>query len=860
MSGKSCARGVFIHCLASSICFVLIAAYFARGEEIRAIDVAGSPQEGRSTADSTVRFSLETNSRLGTFTYVPERWSEFQLRLENHGNSTRKLLCTSYFADQPTLQFGRELFVPAKSRLRLPHPVRLPQLETAKTQTASVHSLVIDESDGKEVLLKSDSGQLRHDRSLVVTVTDRNTGVLAGWSQSSLVPQDALDLIVANRVNQGLNNRVTMFGDQFLPSNETAYDYLDHIVIAEDRIADDYAALTALRRWLHSGGNLWIMLDRTDPVVLERLLGDQFSGRVVGRVDKTSVRIDKASSLASPNGEPGATVEFDEPVEMVQLLVSGMKVVNTVDGWPAAMTCAFGEGRVLVTTLGPRAWINPTPDAKRIANALTPGLESPFVPNSRMEDLAAYVLARPDPEIVQRNSLESLAVQHVSYKVPTWGLIVATMSTFLVLLFGTALGLHRMDCLEHFGWTGSLIALLFGVILTGIGVSNRYGVPGTIAGTHLLHAIGGTDDLRAEGVTAVYRPEGGQSTALSPDGGALWPEKMESAAFTRRLIVTDFGKSRWDGLPEEAGLSIYSDGTSQSFSDRIEAYATLDSTGIVGKYSGLPVSPSDALLATRNGRISVNLAAGGAFIARNEETLESGQFLSASYVGDQQDRRRRIFQELFASPRWKNFLEHPHLLLWLDRWDSGFQFGEGLTRQGETLMAVRLNLTRPAQGTELQIPSTLISFSTRRPPDGTLPSGFWDDVRKEWQERSSPSTTWLRFQVPRELLPLKANKARLQIKLSGPIGRLEVLGIRENSPVSIESVVDPASTVTVNVSDSDLLTVSSDGDLSLGISGGDPARAQAPNPSGTISGANYWRIESLDLNLWATATDPSRED
>ena len=83
---------------------------------------------------------------------------------------------------------------------------------------------------------------------------------------------------------------------------------------------------------------------------------------------------------------------------------------------------------------------------------------------------------------------------------------------------------------------------------------------------------------------------------------------------------------------------------------------------------------------------------------------------------------------------------------------------------------------------------------------------------------------------------MKANKARLQIKLSGPIGRLEVLGIRENAPVNIESVVDPASTVIVNISDSDLLTVTSEGDLSLGISGGDPARAQVANHQAPSAG------------------------
>ncbi|WP_397570930.1 hypothetical protein [Schlesneria sp. T3-172] len=851
---------IVIRFLAHSIRLLTALLIVVAAQQAHAVDGISSAEDGQIPAESSVRFSIETNSRLGNFAFVPDRWGEFQFRVENRSGAVRKLLCTTYFADYPTLQYGRQLTVPARSRLQLSHPVRLPLFETSTGTTANIHTLVIDESEGKEVLIKNDSGQLRHDRSLVLTSTDRNTGIIAGWRHTSHIPQDVVDLVVANRVNQGLNNRITVIGDQFLPANETSYDYLDHIVIADDRVADDVAALATLRRWVHSGGNLWIMLDRVDAEVLERLLGDQFAGRVVGRVRKTSVRIDKGPNLASPKGEPGNTVEYDEPVEMVQLLISGMRIVNTVDGWPAALTGSFGEGRVLLTTLGARAWVNPTPEAKRLEMEKTPGSESAFLPNSRMEDLAAYVLARREPEIAKTVSLESQAVKHVSYKVPTWGLIVATMSTFLVLLLVAAVGLQRLDRLEHFGWCGSLLAVVFGFILTGIGVSNRYGVPGTVAGSHLLRAIGGTDDLRAEGVTAVYRTDEGVSLAQMPQGGKLWPEKTDSTASTRRLIASDLGSSRWDGLPQEAGLSLYTDALSQTHVERVEAIATLDSAGLVGTYRGPEASRQDALLATRNGRIGVKFSSDGEFVAKSEDTFGEGQFLDATYVGDQQDRRLKIFQELFANARWKNYLDHPHLLVWLDKWDSGFNFGDGLIRQGDALLAIRLNLTRPPQGTEVLIPSMLVNFSTRRPPDGTLPAGFWDDLRKEWQERSSPSTTWLRFQLPRELLPLSAKKARLEVRVTGPIGRLEILGIRDNASVSLASVVDPANTVGFDLDDSDVLAISQDGDLSLGISGGDTSRSQTPNPTGAISAANTWRIESLDLHVWATATDSTKED
>lgn len=183
-----------------------------------------------------------------------------------------------------------------------------------------------------------------------------------------------------------------------------------------------------------------------------------------------------------------------------------MTVKNTVDGWPAAMTASFGEGRVLVTTLGrglgqaDEATPGATPPAasSAIGSSATPPVAdsllsrtSKFIPVSPMEDLAAFVLGQRTEEPISRESLESLAQEFIAYEIPSWTLIVSIMSGFLVLLVLQGLWLSRAQKLEHFGWIGSLTAIAFGIVLTGIGFVNRYGVPETVASVQFA-TISGT--------------------------------------------------------------------------------------------------------------------------------------------------------------------------------------------------------------------------------------------------------------------------------------------------------------------------------------------------------------------------------
>ena len=123
-----------------------------------------------------------------------------------------------------------------------------------------------------------------------------------------------------------------------------------------------------------------------------------------------------------------------------------------------------------------------------------------------MEDLAAYAFGKRDPKPFSQDELESLTQEFVSYQIPPWTLIIGMMFGFLGLLAMLGIWLWRTERSEHFGWIGSVLAVVFGIAFIGIGLSYRYGIPDSIASVQLAQAMDGADDVRTQGMIAVYRP------------------------------------------------------------------------------------------------------------------------------------------------------------------------------------------------------------------------------------------------------------------------------------------------------------------------------------------------------------------
>ena len=82
------------------------------------------------------------------------------------------------------------------------------------------------------------------------------------------------------------------------------------------------------------------------------------------------------------------------------------------------------------------------------------------------------------------------------------------------------------------------------------------------------------------------------------------------------------------------------------------------------------------------------------------------------------------------------------------------------------------------------------------------------------------------------------------------MGRLEILGVKRNAAVSLQTVASPAGSVMFDIDDAEALTVSGQGEIALGISAGLPSAAVG------VSNSANWKIESLALQIWAKVTEP----
>jgi hypothetical protein len=563
------------------------------------------------------------------------------------------------------------------------------------------------------------------------------------------------------------------------------------------------------------------------------------------------------------------------------LVISDVDVKCSVDGWPAAMTKSCGDGTLFITTLGPRGLMKPRPPIvipktppktkPKVTPKIAPQNRTAFVPTDIMLGVVDEFFRMPEGDLLPSAAIEPQVREYIGYSTLSPWFVCGALLALSIGVVVIGIRLMRSGRLEHLGWIGSALAIGVSLFLIAAGKINRPSVVATLASVQFVQAIRGTDDLRGEGLMSIYNPEGSDDLIKATHGGRMTFDTAGSEPGSRRMVTTDLGAYHWDDLRQPAGIRSISVDYSEGEPNRLAAYATFDSEGVSGTYSGIVPPGADAILATRDGRLGAALNGDGTFVARGDDVFENGQYLSAGLLSDEQDRRRRTLTEILGNPRRLDYPAAPQLMFWSRPWDNGFRFGDGLENQGSTLFAVPLVIERPVTGTEIMIPSPFLGYVNRKGPDGSQPSAMWDAAKKQWQERSSPGSAWLGFQIPRWLLPIVPRRAQIDLRVTGPIGRIEFLGIRQGNAVSLQSISDPVGAFSVDLVDSDALTIDDDGRLVLGLNAGvseqsgQPAGA-APGNGGSVPAmnqnvkGNYWRIESLALRLWATTTEPTVKD
>jgi len=791
------------------------------------------------------------------YRYRPERWGTVRLSVVNPLDEPAEILCSSYFDGAALLQYGRRCWLPARSRLETSHPVRLPPVSDPKQQVLDVWTMFLESGSAGEQLVAGTTGEMQRSSWLRLAPPSPMTALCDGppsepGTNPELDPPLVDDVVSSGRSELTRGPIGIVFADRLLPGREAALDAVDHLVIADDRILDDPAAVQTIRRWLYGGGRLWVMLDRVDIRVLEQLLGDAFAGQEVDRVSLTHVELQTDQIEAGPL----VSGDLDRPVDLVRVLVSNVDVPVTVDGWPAAFWQQCGRGQLLVTTIGTAAWVRPreSNETSRIRGESLPK----YVRNRAYEMIAPQFFAPRQESPLTAKAAERHVNEQIGYQIPARGVVVGWLTLFTASLVGSAFVLSRRGRLERFAAWGPIAALAAAAVLIVAGSRTRAAVPPTTALLQFVQAMDGTDDVQVTGTAGIYTPSAGPARFQGEQGGWILPELAGTEGVARRMIWSDTDRWQWENLTQSPGLRLATFRESCALPEPLRVSATLNDRGVVGQLV-LPegLRASDALLATPTGRIGVDIESEDAFVANADRVLTAEQFVSASVLSDEQLRRSRTLSSMFA----KGFPAEPTLLFWTNPWPGGLHFSERSPVSGSALVSVPVTFSRPAAGTVITIPAPLAPYREMSGPSGERPSGFYDYRKHAWSAKYQPSTAWLQFSVPRSLLPLQPLAARVVVQVDGPVGKLQLAGMQGNAPVPIHTWTDPVGTLSHEIDDPAWLALTEEGQFALRITAGDPDRPELTQHSTDgVGHVSYWQIESLTLELRARVVDEASNE
>jgi hypothetical protein len=800
---------------------------------------------------------------------LTESWGRLDFQLRNPTDSDRQARVFVFYEGRPDVQYGREVWVPARSSLSTWVLVG-PAPSEGPTRARPVQVLLYERRGGTDRLIlppteerfRSELVYYRKREPFTAILLDESTTddlALGQLPRPESSADEALLLAQAFRYARRLSTFVGQVGTSSLPVTPETFDGIDHFILASGRLASDPRAMRALRQWLEGGGTVWVMLDMVEPELVAPLLGDALDFQVVDRVSLTTLEI--ATQLSGKRMWEEPVRDYERPVAFVRvLLAANERARHTVDGWPVWFTRQVGRGKIVFTTLGPRAWYRPRERSDPPSPyANLPALPVPTAPleaiaqelqpqSERMRDEGGRIKDESEegkPAVLHPSSLtlpsafRSLLSQEIGYAVLGRGTVGLILGIFLVAALALWFVLRRSRRPELLGWLGPGAALGAAGLLLAMGESSRRAALPTVAVGQVVNAVSGSEEAAVHGLLAVYRPDSGPAEAAAGQGGLFELDMAGLEGQTRRLVLTDMDSWHWENLAMPAGVRLAPFRYTAPTGTPLTAVARFGPDGVEGKLTPGPFQdPGDAFLHVPGGRkLAVRLRPDGSFAAGGQDVLVAGQFLAGSVLSDRQQRRQQLYRELL--PQLGGGLGARNVLLaWAEPIDTHFTFGPKARLVGDALLIIPLRLEKPARGARLTVPGPLIPYRRVRkegPVSPTLNSRVGTAMH-------------LRFQLPAEVLPLKVERARLVAKINAPSRRVTVAGQTDGGPVEIHRVESPLDPIRLEIGEERFLHLDEDGGLHLNLVISDLLGDVQEGQEGAQK-IDEWTIEYLELEV-----------
>ncbi|MBI1338513.1 MAG: hypothetical protein GC164_16340 [Phycisphaera sp.] len=806
----------------------------------------------------------------GVGMYAPYQWGMVNFTLRNRTDKPVTLLATVYFGNDSNTQYARSITVPARADMVTLCPVRPGSSENQPLNAFDTQSLLLKGEGENQTAITTTLGQMRHAGMLLRDEDPPRTAVLSDNDDDSTG-----DLVQAMRTGIGLTRRAAVV-TPYIPTITQAWEVIDSVVLSGGVMERDSQAevkqdtpmrpvsrfgpveLEALRGWLYSGGKLMVMLETLDESFMKRLLGDDWPITELDRTSLTSITVE------GPGAE-GTTQEYEEPIGFVRVLCGDMHVIQTVNGYPATMEKSVGRGKLIVVTLGSRAWYrrrvkaDPVPeDSMRSAGVVS---------YSHLNELGGHFIERPGWSAPHKNEQaaagleavsQSLVTEQIGSKILGRNTTLTVLAVFCGVLLVGGLVLAKRDSLDKMGIAVPVASVVGAVVLLSLGSISRSAAPPTASWFQRLDVDPSTGQAQLRGLLGVYLHDA--SDRFGADHATtLWLGDDRGGGSVKRMVWTDYDKWHWEGLSFEPAVVHLASVESHRMLDRpIRASVSFNENGVVGSLdAGDLQNVSSPLLAGPGDGMAAPVLEGSlSFTADAQRSLSPGQYLVAGVLSDTQLRQQRAMDAVFGgAKRYRPKL--PTLVFWADPLVGGIELPGGLQTQGQVMVSLPVDIVRPPAGQTIHISSLFLPYEVTRREGGPRGVIAYDTMRKEWIPVNTPATVPLRFQLPAALLPLRLLRGELNVQIHALGRTVGVLHQNGGKRVELDRAQSPSTWANFKLQDPGALTLDGRGGLTLLLDVG-----EASDASNFDQMAPQWQVGEVRLSLDAVvekAPDPRPE-
>ncbi|MCI0681440.1 MAG: hypothetical protein L0Y71_04985 [Gemmataceae bacterium] len=773
-------------------------------------------------------------------------WQTYDFELTNLTDVDRHARVLMYFPERRDVQYGRDVWVPARATLKswllvgpaptagATHDLEMQLVDRTRQQKQRVRPRT-------EENIRARGVNVRKRAPFTAVMLDEYSPEEPSFGrlpQPESRSDEALQLVQAFREARQLAHPATTISAHSLPPSALTFDSIDHFVLASNRIAHDPPGMQALRHWLARGGRVWVMLDMVDLDVAAPLLGEALDFHVVGRVALTTTKID--APAIGQVAAPAVIQHHERPVDLVRVVLPRHETPPyTVGGWPIYFARTVGRGQVLFTTLGARGWTRPREAGDRPSPysgyATLPLATPPLI------EFAEKLQPPTADDPLRSDVVLPMLTEDIGFRVVNRSAVGLIFAGAILTALALGLALRRTRRPELLGWLAPAAAAAAAVVFVFMGEASRRAVPPTIACVQFVDAVAGHNEASVRGLIAVYRPDSGAAVAAARQQGFFELDMAGIEGQTRRLIMTDADTWHWDNLELPAGIRLAPFHATIPTKEPIRAIARFGPDGIEGALSTGPfLEPADALLSAPDARnLAVNMSGDGSMRAGSEDVLPPEQFLASAVLSDRQQRRQDVYRKLLARSATGSRETRDLLFAWARPVDLSFTLPADAEPRGSALVMVPVEWQRSAPGDRVTVPGPLMRCQR---VIGSL-------LSRPTFEAASSTDMHLRFQAPAAVLPLKIERARLTATIDAPNRRVTIAGKADAATVELHRVESPLDVIRVDIDDPRLLTLDPRGGLHLHLAISDRLRTDA---TADVRGGEKWTIEYIEVEVTGT--------